>query len=169
VKNTTVINLLGGPGSGKSTLAAEVFAVMKHRLVSCEMVREYVKEWAWRGRVPGKYDQPYLYAKQLQAESALYGKVDYIITDCPLFTSVVYEELYSDCRAIRQMWEYHRLEQRSEGIRHVDLFVQRQKTYVSEGRYQTEAEAKAIDLLFKGAGSPVVGWTDVLREAGVQE
>jgi hypothetical protein len=35
------------------------------------------------------------------------------------------------------------------GHKHFHVFLQRNKTYLSEGRYQTEAEAKEIDLGIK--------------------
>lgn len=47
---TRVITLWGGPGSGKSTMAAEIYARLKRQLCNVEMVREYVKGWAWEGR-----------------------------------------------------------------------------------------------------------------------
>jgi len=47
---TRVINLLGGPGVGKSTAAAKLFAKYKDEGKSVELVREYVKDWAWEGR-----------------------------------------------------------------------------------------------------------------------
>src|SRR4051812_30110643 len=91
---TTLINLWGGPGSGKSTTAAGVFSAMKMAGVSCELVTEYVKQWAWRGDKIGDFDDVYLTAKQLRRESCLYGKVEYIITDSPISLGALYERLY---------------------------------------------------------------------------
>lgn len=93
-KKTKVLNLFGGPGIGKSTLAAALFAEMKNNDVNCELVREYVKLWAWQDRKIKHVDQIYVVGKQAQAESILYGKVDYVITDCPIFLPAVYQKLY---------------------------------------------------------------------------
>lgn len=89
---TTVIELYGGPGIGKSTIAASVFAAFKKRNMSCELVQEYSKDWVWIDRKIKRWDQFYILGKQLQKESVLYGKVDYIITDCPLWLISFYEE-----------------------------------------------------------------------------
>lgn len=94
MKKTIVINLFAGPGGGKSTLAAALFAKMKENDINCEMVREYVKSWAWQEREIKTTDQLYVLAKQSQAESILYGKVDYVITDCPIMLPGVYQLLY---------------------------------------------------------------------------
>ena len=42
-----VINLFGGPGCGKSTTAADLFARMKLRGLSVELVTEYAKDVVW--------------------------------------------------------------------------------------------------------------------------
>ena len=44
MKETLVINLIGGPCSGKSTIAAELFARLKKMGVHCELVSEYIKD-----------------------------------------------------------------------------------------------------------------------------
>lgn len=91
---TKVINLFGSPGSGKSTTAAGLYYNLKIRDYHCEMVREYIKSWAWEGRKPNEYDQVYIFGKQAKYESLLYGKVDYIITDSPLVLSGFYEHYH---------------------------------------------------------------------------
>jgi len=98
---TTVINLFGGPNSGKSTCASGLFYFLKLKHFHCEIVREYVKSWAWEGRKPNKYDQPYIFGKQLKYESSLYDKVDFIITDSPLMLSAFYEDLYEQQSIIK--------------------------------------------------------------------
>ena len=44
MKETLVINLIGGPCSGKSTIAAELFARLKKMGIHCELVSEYIKQ-----------------------------------------------------------------------------------------------------------------------------
>ncbi len=92
---TKVISLFGGSGLGKSTLAAGLFYQMKMQGLHTELVREYVKQWAWDNIKVGKFDQIYLTGKQAKAESRLYNKVDYIVTDSPILLSPIYETFYS--------------------------------------------------------------------------
>ena len=55
---TQIISLHSGPGTGKSTSAAQLFAELKQRHCSVELVREYVKKWAWEGRKISGFDDP---------------------------------------------------------------------------------------------------------------
>jgi hypothetical protein len=73
---TRIINLYGGPGTGKSTSAAFLYYLLKNDNVNAELVREYVKDWAWEKRSINTYDQLYLLGKQIRKESLLYGKTD---------------------------------------------------------------------------------------------
>ena len=44
------VNFYGGPGVGKSTLAARVYAELNSAgAVSTELVREFIKTWAYEG------------------------------------------------------------------------------------------------------------------------
>lgn len=155
---TTIINLMGGPGCGKSTMAAGVFHELKNMGLSVELVREYVKDWAWRGRQINKYDEVYLFSKQLQAESTLYGKVEFIVTDSPLFMSAAYEKLHTTNKVMLRLFHHYRAAQRKDGIRHIDLLVDRQKEYVSAGRFHSEEQAKAVDAM--------CAWGDSVRSVG---
>lgn len=92
---TTIINLFGGSGVGKSTVAALLFARMKMLGLHVELVREYVKLWAWSGRKVRREDQIYLLGKQSAYESMLYGKVDYIVTDSPVLLAGMYAEWHN--------------------------------------------------------------------------
>ena len=93
--NTKVINLFGGSGIGKSTLAAALFTEMKTKLYDVELVTEFVKTMAWDGIKPTLYDQVYILGNQSKCETRLYNKVEYVITDSPLFLGPIYEEYYS--------------------------------------------------------------------------
>lgn len=172
---TTIINLSGGPGSGKSTTAAEVFARMKHANLSCELITEYVKAWAWRGTPIGPWDDIYITAKQLRRESACYGKVDYVITDSPLWLGAIYERLYRpDSALLATVANDLRVRQLQAGLRIVECFVKRTKPFVQAGRYEDEAAARRVDAYCQEWLSAVVGEyhvvqdaSDVLRAAGV--
>lgn len=95
-EGTRRINLFGGPGVGKSTYAAKLFVELKSKHKNCELISEYVKKWAFIGRKPQPFDQPYIFAKQLQSEySCLSKNKDLIvITDSPILLSTIYSQLY---------------------------------------------------------------------------
>lgn len=142
---TTVINLYGGPGIGKSTLAAKLYAEMAVQKYNVELVREYVKDWAWAGRKIGKYDQMYFLVQQFKREAILYNKVDYIITDSPFTLAAFYAEHYlgqsfltNSALAMRKLAE-------EDGIIFKDFVVIRSTTYEATGRYETEDQAKELD------------------------
>jgi len=144
---TTIINLYGGPGTGKSTSAAKLFAMMKDRGLNVELVREYVKEWAWENRPISVYDQIYFLGKQSRKESLLYGKVDYIVTDSPVLMSAAYASLGSK-ELYGGIWytatAFYNLA-KEEGHKHVHVYLERSKAYNPAGRFQTEEEAIKMD------------------------
>jgi hypothetical protein len=143
---TTLINLWGGPGSGKSTTAAGVFCELKQQGVSCELITEYVKSWAWRGVEIGPFDDVYITAKQLRRESACYGRVDYVVTDSPIGLGAVFESIYKPgTRTMHHLCTNLRARQLAAGIRIMDLVVQRTKPYVQAGRWEDEAKARQVD------------------------
>jgi hypothetical protein len=145
---TTLVNIWAGSGAGKSTTAAHAFALMKQAGLSVELVREYVKGWAWQGRSIGEFDDVYITSKQLQAESILYGKVDYIITDSPIGLGAVYEEVYKPGELT--MWRLTQaLRQRQirAGVRIVDCLLRRTKPFVQAGRYENETQARGVDQI----------------------
>jgi hypothetical protein len=143
-----IINLYGGPGTGKSTSAAYLFSKLKMAGNNAELVREYVKDWAWEGRTIGVYDQIYFLGKQIRKESMLFGKVDTIVTDSPVMLAGFYAERYSPDpikdavdEALKGYYEQCRL----DGHVHHHVFLQRSKPYNSKGRFQTADEAVLFD------------------------
>lgn len=144
---TTIISLFGGPGCGKSTLAAGVYHELKSQYKNVELVREYVKSWAYRGDKINKWDELYIFAKQLREESNLYGKVDIIITDRPLGMSAVYDEFYKGSGLLIETSNRVRELQKLEGLNHIDLLVKRTKVYQNTGRFENESQANLIDKL----------------------
>jgi hypothetical protein len=145
---TTIINLYGGPGTGKSTSAAYFYYLLKAEGKNVELVREYVKDWAWEGRKISTYDQIYFLGKQVRRESMLYGKVDWIVTDSPVMMNLYYAQRYCSPSLAAGIGEatfsFYR-QAAEDGHKHIHVFLKRNKPYLSEGRYQTEAEAIEID------------------------
>lgn len=138
---TTIINLFGSSGVGKSTLAAGLFAELKLRGKSSELVSEYVKSWAWEGRKPQKHDQIYFFGKQVRKESILYGKVDYIVTDSPIWLSGFYSYRYLENDIVTPMVRL--FESSRKDLNQVNFFLPPIKTYDPRGRYETAEQSRA--------------------------
>ena len=153
---TKVINLFGGPCSGKSTTAAGLFYQLKKKHIKCELVREYIKDWAWDGRVPSQFDQPYIAGKQMKYESSKYGKVDYIVTDSPFMLADFYEMTYNETRmslpTIREMIAYAQ----GKGVEYVNFFLPTVDTIDEEGRYEDR------ELIIQ-RGAEMRDWLDELE------
>lgn len=143
-----VICLYGGPGTGKSTTAAELYSILKKEGKNVELVREYIKDWVWEGRVIMPGDQSYILAKQARKERILFESVDIIITDAPLWLSLIYEKLhepepYVSEAIIKKQVNYAR----SNGFVYKHFFLNRVKEYNPSGRLQTEEQAQILDGL----------------------
>lgn len=146
--NTTIISMYGGPGAGKSTSAAYMYYLLKAAGENVELVREYVKDWAWEGRSIGAYDQIYFLGKQARKESMLFGKVKWLVTDSPMFMNYYYATLYSTPRlgeAIKSAVLAFYEQSLEDGHQHHHVLLHRTNPYVQEGRYQNEQEALSID------------------------
>lgn len=146
---TNVISLYAGSGAGKSTTAADLYAKMKQLGLHVELVREYVKDWAWDGRKIGIYDQVYIFGKQAHAESKLYDIVDYIVTDSPVLLGAFYEEYYHKVQIVRPAVLNFLREAEARGVQYFNYFLERNKPFDPRGRYETEDQARNIDVALK--------------------
>jgi nicotinamide riboside kinase len=146
---TTVINLLGGSGIGKTTTAAHLFAEMKYSGLHCELVREYVKQWAWEGKKIGPFDQMYILGKQSKYESMLYGKVDYIVTDSPLLLCPIYERFYSNKDCVGPAAINFLEDAKTKGVKHLNFLLKRNKHFDTRGRFEDLETAQKVDAAVK--------------------
>ena len=144
-KKTVVINLLGGPGVGKSTAAALIYGEMRRRKWNAELVREFVKEWAWEGRKPSTIGQSIIFGRQLERESLLYGKVDFIVTDSPLLLCAVYNDHYFGNKIMAPFILKNLQDIKNMGVEQVNFLMTREAQFSSEGRFEDEETAKKID------------------------
>lgn len=147
-KKTVIINFFGGPGAGKSTSAAYAYYLLKAEGRNVELVREYVKDWAYEKRVIGTYDQIYFLGKQVRHESMLYGKVDWIVTDSPILMNAYYAGIYCTPNlgtGIKSATLSFYRQAVEDGHQHFNVMLNRSKPYIGDGRYQTEEQAKEID------------------------
>jgi hypothetical protein len=137
-----VVNLFAGPGVGKSTTAARVFAELKLRGVNCEMALEFAKDKVWEESFRTIDDQIYIFGKQFHRIWRLKDKVDVIITDSPLPISIVYDK--EDSQAFHQL-----IMEQFNKFTNFNFLLERGGEYQTEGRMQTEEEAKEVDKTVK--------------------
>ena len=142
---TVVVNMLGGSGIGKSTTAAGLYYNMKLAGMNVELVREYVKVLAWQGTEIGQFDQVNIFGEQCKLEHTLYGKVDYIVTDSPILLAPIYEVFYHNDSIMEEAAIKFLKRAESEGVKHLNIVLERNKPYDTRGRYQTEEEATKVD------------------------
>ena len=65
---------------------------MKLEGLNVELVTEYAKDMTWEGRGNILEDQLYMLAKQNRRLSRLQDKVDFAMTDSPLFLGLAYSK-----------------------------------------------------------------------------
>lgn len=140
-----VVNLFAGPCAGKSTLAAEIFARLKRRKVSVELVTEYAKDAVWEGRFNILKNQLYVVSKQNNRLDRLRGQVDVVITDSPLLLCSVYSEMNPHPAhfkpLVKELWDSYD---------NLSVFVDRPDTFDAAGRTQGSIEeAQIIDWKIK--------------------
>lgn len=145
---TTIINVYGGPGAGKSTSAAYLYYLLKIAGENVELVREYVKDWAWEGRKFGAYDEIYFLGKQVRHESMLFGKVDWIMTDAPVYMTAYYASIYCSptlAKGVLSTAQAFYQQVAEDGHQHLHIMLNRIRPYAQEGRYQNESQAHSVD------------------------
>lgn len=136
-----VVNLGGGPGVGKTALRAHVFAELKWLGINCEESPEYVKGRVWEEAWNSIKNQSYILGKQHNQLFRLIDKVDVIITDAPLFNSILYHELAGgkDRLFVKYvLQEFNKYD-------NMNLFIKRSHKYDPNGRHQSEEQAKEVD------------------------
>lgn len=137
-KNTLFVNLFGGPGTGKSTVMAHCFAELKWKEIDCEMATEYAKDKVWEGSEHILDNQFYVSAKQYHRLKRLKGKVDVVITDSPLLMGLYYGN--KEPKEFRELLIKH-----FNTFNNLNIFLERVKKYNTNGRLQTEKQARNID------------------------
>lgn len=133
---TLVVNMCGAPGSGKSTMAARLFARLKENGYLTELATEYAKDMVWQESNHVLNNQVYIFGKQHNRIWRLYGKVQIIITDAPLINSIVYGETSEEFKTF-VLSEIKKFD-------HINIFLDRAFKYETEGRYQSEEQAKEL-------------------------
>lgn len=136
---TTIINLMGAPGSGKSTLAAGLFAEMKRHYMSVELVTEYAKDLVYDGLHSHNLDQLSIFAEQHRRIARLDGKVDWVVTDSPLFLS----GYYASKSNLHPAFEVF-VRTMAHRYNNLNFLVVRTHKYDPNGRFHDETASDAI-------------------------
>ena len=146
-RNTIVINIAGGPGTGKTTIAAELFSKLKEKGYEVENVSEFAKELVWEGRNEAFDDRLYMHGEQNHRLMQMNGKLDYIITDSPLFLTAVYNDYYLKDKfpkSYNQMIENVTCET-FKLYNNKTYLLERNTNYKIVGRRENKNTAKQID------------------------
>lgn len=148
---TKVINLYGGPSSGKSTMAHKLMGWMKDKRMNVECALEYPKDLVWENSLELIDDQLHIFGEQNRRIHRLIDKVDYVITDCPIFMTLAYlEQSHKKFDNCRDDWEeafkslvYFTYIQYDN----VNFVVRRNgRKYITAGRLQDEYSAVKKDF-----------------------
>lgn len=140
-----VINFYGSPGTGKSTLSADLFAKLKLEKKSVELAREYIKSWVWEKRAINEWDQIYIMGKQIRAESILYKRTDYIITDSPILMVPFYEHYLSKHDIVKPAAKNFIAYAEKNGVTYINFWLSPLDNFEAAGRNQGQEEALKID------------------------
>lgn len=140
MKQPLIVNLYGAPGAGKSTGAAYVFSKLKLKGYNVELVTEFAKDKVYEGSKAVFENQAYIFGKQFFRMSRI-SDVDVIITDCPLMLSAFYAEKnnFNYAEELKALVKKVSSEQRA-----LNVFVQRDKPYNPNGRFQSEEESDEL-------------------------
>ena len=138
------VNFYGGPGVGKSTLAARVYAELNRAsAVSTELVREFIKGWAYEGKEPDGWDQVFTFASQLYEEHRLAkAGVEVVVTDSPVLLQCVYAGL-KDAVAASHLVNLALYYEKAHTA--LNFFVARRVAYDPSGRFQTPGALAELD------------------------
>jgi nicotinamide riboside kinase len=136
-----VINLMGGPSTGKSTTMAGLFFAMKKLSINVEMALEYSKDIVYDNHLKMFGNQEKIFAEQnWRLARLLDSGNEYAITDCPLFTNILYFLPQNDTLCKLVMEKFHSYE-------NYNYLLTRQHAFNPVGRTQTkEEEAVEIDV-----------------------
>lgn len=147
--NTKIVNAFAGLGAGKTTACLEIVSQLKMRGKSAEYVPEYAKELVWDERTQlldgSLMNQLTILCEQYKRIKRLFLKVDYIVTDSPLWLNLfyyryssykqrnVYMDLLQDIEILKNQYNWN-------------FFIKRDlSSFEQNGRVQNLNESIKID------------------------
>lgn len=141
-KKLTVVNFFGGPGCGKSTTAAELFARMKKKNFSVELIHEAAKEFVWEEWSHIFGEQDYIFAHQHRLIRRLTRhNIDYAVVDSSILLSLFYmpDDFPQSFRPfVREVFDSYN---------NINIFLNRNPfiPYVQTGRNENREQAAELD------------------------
>jgi len=143
MKETLVINLIGGPCSGKSTVAAELFARLKKMGIKTELVSEYIKDRIYEENKTMPNNQIAIFGMEHYNISNKLGKVDVIVHDGSFLNNILYNKESNKEFNDLIVSEYHK-------FNNLDFFIKRGNIeFESYGRIHTYEQSLQIDEKIK--------------------
>jgi len=118
MKETLVINLIGGPCSGKSTVAAELFARLKKMGIKTELVSEYIKDRIYEENKTMPNNQIAIFGMEHYNVSNKLGKVEVIVHDGSFINNILYKKEDNQEFDNLIVSEYHK-------FNNLDFFIKR--------------------------------------------
>lgn len=143
-----VLNLCGAPGAGKSTGAAYIFSKLKMAGINAELITEYAKDKTWENNNVALSNQVYMFGKQFFRLSRCADKVDVIVTDSPLFLSILYNRHQAGTKRLPSSFEQLVLDIHN-CFESITYLVKRNKPYNPIGRNQTAEESDKLHIELK--------------------
>ena len=143
MKETLVINLIGGPCSGKSTVAAELFARLKKMGIKTELVSEYIKDRIYEENKTMPNNQIAIFGMEHYNISNKLGKVEVIVHDGSFINNILYKKEDNQEFDNLIVSEYHK-------FNNLDFFIKRGNIeFESYGRIHTYEQSLQIDEKIK--------------------
>ena len=140
-----LVNLCGAPGAGKSTGASYIFSMLKMRGVNAELVTEFAKDKTWEHNSAALSNQLYMAGKQYFRLTRCADQVDVIITDSPIFLTILYNNQQPADSRLPESFDsliidlYNRFD-------NLTYLIKRVKPYNPAGRNQTQEESDALHV-----------------------
>ena len=125
---------------------ADLFYALKLKNKTVEMCPEIIKQWAWDGIKPNKYDQYFLMGQEIKQQSRLFGKVDFAISDSPVLQNAFYNWYLNGEDNLYQPFIDYRSITMADGHEFRNFMLFRNKPFEPNGRYQTAEEADNIAI-----------------------
>jgi hypothetical protein len=149
MKNTYVVNLIGGPCCGKTTMCALLFAQLKLRGYIIEYVQEYAKHLVWTKDYDTLNNQYHVTRTQYRLFKQINGNVDIIITDGTLLHGLYYNQYNPNNTSNVDKTEELIINCYNE-FKNINIFLDRGSfKYEQEGRIETEEQSLKIDVILK--------------------
>jgi nicotinamide riboside kinase len=143
MKETLVINLIGGPCSGKSTVAAELFARLKKMGIKTELVSEYIKDRIYEENKTMPNNQIAIFGMEHYNISNKIGKVEVIVHDGSYINNIIYKTEYNKEFDDLIISEYKK-------FNNLDFFIKRGNIeFESYGRIHNLKQSKELDRIIK--------------------